>query len=213
MSGQVYWFRPPVCCDPFGPACISLSVTSPFAIDVPSSLLNRARNGEAEAFEQLYRWFERPVFTLALRLCGQREEAQDILQETMLKLLGKIAEFRGESPFWGWLRQIAVNECLMRLRKRPPGLETDVDEESDFLEADILLPPQAADARLLTEAMNRLPATTRSVLWLYHVEGYTHDEIAGLMDKTISFSKSQCARGGKKLRELLNIHKEVPSHG
>lgn len=188
-------------------------MTSPFAIDVPASLLTRARNGEAAAFEQLYRWFERPVFTLALRLCGQREEAQDILQETMLKLFGKISEFRGDSPFWGWLRQIAVNESLMRIRKRHPGQELELSQESDFMEADIMLPPRAADVQLLTRAMNQLPATTRSVLWLYHVEGYTHDEIASTMDKTISFSKSQCARGGKKLRELLNIDKEVPSHG
>jgi RNA polymerase sigma factor (sigma-70 family) len=195
------------------PGCILISVTSPFAIEVPPSLLTRAKNGEAAAFEQLYRWFERPVFTLALRLCGQREEAQDILQETMLKLFGKISEFRGDSPFWGWLRQITVNECLMRLRKRHPAQELDLENESDYLEADTVLPPQAADAQLLAQALNQLPATTRSVLWLYHVEGYTHDEIAGLMDKTISFSKSQCARGGKKLRELLNIDKEVLSHG
>ncbi len=193
-------------------------MTSPFAIDVPSSLLTRARNGEAAAFEQLYRWFERPVFTLALRLCGQREEAQDIMQETMLKLFGKISDFRGDSPFWGWLRQIAVNESLMRIRKRQPGSEIELADESDFLEADILLPPQAADTQLLITAMNQLPATTRSVLWLYHVEGYTHDEIAGLMDKTISFSKSQCARGAKKLRELLNIEldnkkQEALNHG
>ncbi len=193
-------------------------MTSPFAIDVPSSLLTRARNGEAAAFEQLYRWFERPVYTLALRLCGQPDEAQDILQETMLKLFGKISEFRGDSPFWPWLRQIAVNENLMRIRKRHPGHEIDLASESDFLEADILLPPQAADTQLLISAMNQLPETTRSVLWLYHVEGYTHDEIAGLMDKTISFSKSQCARGAKKLRELLNIEhhnikQEVLSHG
>ncbi len=191
---------------------------SPFAIEVPSSLLTRARNGEAAAFEQLYRWFERPIYTLALRLCGQREEAQDILQETMLKLFGKISEFRGDSPFWAWLRQIAVNESLMRIRKRHPGHEIDLASESDFLEADILLPPQAADTQLLISAMNQLPETTRSVLWLYHVEGYTHDEIATLMDKTISFSKSQCARGAKKLRELLNlehndIKQEVLSHG
>ena len=106
-----------------------------------------------------------------------------------------------------------VNESLMRIRKRHPSQEIDLEDESDFIEADILLPPQAADAQLLAQAMNLLPPTTRSVLWLYHVEGYTHDEIAGLMDKTISFSKSQCARGGKKLRELLNIEKEVPSHG
>jgi len=106
----------------------------------------------------------------------------------------------------------------MRIRKRHPGNEIDLDEESDFLEADILLPPQAADTQLLISAMNQLSETTRSVLWLYHVEGYTHDEIAGLMDKTISFSKSQCARGAKKLRELLNtehynIKQEVLSHG
>lgn len=213
MSGPVYCFRVALCCDLFRLGRILITVTSPFAIDVPSSLLTRARNGEVAAFEQLYRWFERPVFTLALRLCGQREEAQDILQETMLKLFGKISEFRGDSPFWGWLRQIAVNECLMRLRKRHPGQEADIDTESDYLEAEVLLPPQAADAQLMARAMNQLPATTRSVLWLYHVEGYTHDEIAGLMDKTISFSKSQCARGGKKLRELLNIDLEVPSHG
>ncbi len=101
----------------------------------------------------------------------------------------------------------------MRIRKRHPAHELDLSEQSDFLEADILLPPQAADVQRLTEAMNLLPATTRSVLWLYHVEGYTHDEIADAMQKTISFSKSQCARGGKKLRELLNIDKEVPIHG
>ena len=101
----------------------------------------------------------------------------------------------------------------MRIRKRHPGQELEFSGESDFLEADILLPPQAADVQRLTQAMNQLPAITRSVLWLYHVEGYTHDEIAGSMDKTISFSKSQCARGGKKLRDLLNIDKEIPSHG
>lgn len=131
----------------------------------------------------------------------------------MLKLFGKLPEFRGDSPFWGWLRQIAVNESLMRIRKRHPNQELDLSEESDFLESDILLPPQAADAHRLAEAMNQLPATTRSVLWLYHVEGYTHDEIAGLMDKSTSFSKSQCSRGGKKLRELLNIDREIVSHG
>jgi RNA polymerase sigma factor (sigma-70 family) len=188
-------------------------VTSPFAIEVPATLLTRARNGEAAAYEQLYRWFERPVFTLALRLCGQREEAQDILQDSMLKLFGKLSEFRGDSPFWAWLRQITVNESLMRLRKRQPMAELDWADESDYLEADILLPPQAADAQHLLQAMNQLPATTRSVLWLYHVEGYTHEEIAQLMEKTVSFSKSQCARGGKKLRELLHIKIEASQYG
>ncbi|HQZ31088.1 MAG TPA: sigma-70 family RNA polymerase sigma factor [Arenimonas sp.] len=185
---------------------------SSFAIDVPHALLARARGGEPGAFEQLYRLFERPVFTLALRLTGGREEAQDVLQDTMFKLYDRLGEFRAESPFWGWLRQIAVNEALMHLRKRGrlPLTEEAVDAEQES--HDVMLPPAAADAGLLARAMGRLPDATRSVLWLYHAEGYTHDEIAGLMGRTPSFSKSQLARGTRKLRDLLKIETETRTH-
>ncbi|MFT3763510.1 MAG: RNA polymerase sigma factor [Pseudoxanthomonas sp.] len=187
--------------------------TSSFAIEVPPALLARARAGQAEAFEQLYRRFERPVFTLALRLCGDRDEAQDVLQETMLKLFRQIGSFRGDggSPFWGWLRQIAVNEALMKLRRgRSQAPEIEAGDESRFGEDLAPLPPAAADAALLQRALRQLPANTRSVLWLYHAEGYTHDEIAALMQRTPSFSKSQLARGTRRLRALLQI--EEPAH-
>lgn len=192
---------------------------SSFAIDVPDSLLARLRGGERVAFEQVYRWFERPVFTLALRVCGDREQAADVLQDTMLKVFHRIGDFRGTSggarpdggdasPFWGWLRQIAVNEALMSLRRSKRHDDTlplpdsgdacaePVDERSPP-------PPAAADAAVLQRALDRLPAITRSVLWLYHAEGYTHEEIASLMARTPSFSKSQLSRGTKRLRELL----------
>src|SRR3546814_10372335 len=89
---------------------------SSFAIEVPDALLGRARAGERAAFEQVYRRFERPVFTLAVRICGDRDAAADVLQETMLKVIARIGDFRGRdgSPFWGWLRQIAVNEEIGR---------------------------------------------------------------------------------------------------
>lgn len=178
-----------------------------FAIDVPDTLLARARAGERAAFEQLYRWFEKPVFTLGLRICGDREEAAEVLQDTMLKVLNRVGEFRGMgnggSPFWGWLRQIAVNEALMRLRnRRGHGAEVAIDDEG-ALEDHAPPPPAAADAAQLQRALAQLPAITRSVLWLYHAEGYTHDEIAALMQRTASFSKSQLARGGRRLRQLL----------
>lgn len=179
-----------------------------FAIDVPDSLLVRARAGEPEAFEQLYRRFERPVFTLAMRMCGDREEAAEVLQDTMLKVLSRIAEFRGcgsggeGSPFWAWLRQIAVNEALMRLRSRRAHGEVALDDEQAL--EDLAPPPlAAADAAQLQRALAQLPPVTRSVLWLYHAEGYTHEEIATLMQRTASFSKSQLARGGRRLRQLL----------
>ena len=176
---------------------------SSFAIDVPSALLARARAGEHAAFEQVYRWFERPVFTLALRICGDREDAAEVLQDTMLRVIDRIRDFRGDSPFWGWLRQIAVNESLMRLRRAkqwPEGLDLDHHEHEDDR---LPPPPAAADAAALQRAMAGLPAVTRSVLWLYHAEGYTHQEIATLMERTPSFSKSQLARGSRRLRALL----------
>ncbi|WP_141453887.1 sigma-70 family RNA polymerase sigma factor [Pseudoxanthomonas sp. z9] len=183
---------------------------SSFAIDVPDTLLARARAGRQDAFEQLYRWFERPVFTLALRICGDREEASDVLQDTMLKLFNRLDDFRGGSPFWGWLRQIAVNEALMKLRRnRRFDMEIAMDED-DLPEDGGRLPPAAADAGLLQRALGALPAATRSVLWLYHAEGYTHEEIARLMQRTPSFSKSQLSRGTRRLRTLLQI--EEPAH-
>jgi RNA polymerase sigma factor (sigma-70 family) len=196
--------------------------TSSFAIDVPDALLARMRQGDHAAFEQIYRWFERPVFTLALRICGEREQAADVLQDTMLKVIARIGEFRGnrknrmdtvdaeDSPFWGWLRQIAVNEALMALRRRRRHEMASTDDINGSLHADDALtddrtppPPAAADAACLQRALDALPANTRTVLWLYHAEGYTHDEIAALMQRTPSFSKSQLARGTRRLRELL----------
>jgi len=190
-----------------------VSPASSFAIDVPATLLARARRGEAAAFEQLYRSFERPVFTLALRLTGRREEAQDVLQETMIKLLDRIAGFRGDSPFWGWLRQIAVNEALMLLRRRGRLLAEGEFDEAALSDTEQMLPPRAADAAILGRALASMPGATRSVLWLYHAEGYTHEEIAAAMGKSPSFSKSQLARGTRRLRALLEVQMEVPAHG
>ncbi len=183
-----------------------MTARSSFAIEVPASLLARARAGDRAAFEQLYRWFERPVFALALRICGSRNEADEVVQETMLKVLSSINRFRGDggSPFWGWLRQIAVNEALMQLRRdRRLASEVDGIDTDAFVEDQSPPPPAAADAALLQRALGELPPTTRSVLWLYHAEGYTHEEIATAMQRSLSFSKSQLARGTRRLRDLL----------
>lgn len=188
--------------------------TSSFAIDVPAALLARARSGEAAALEQLFRRFERPVFTLALRICGDRSEADDVLQDTMLKVFSSLQGFRGDggSPFWGWLRQVAVNEALMRLR-RNRRLEMEADDDAiDALAEDLAPPPPAAaDAALLQRALAQLPDATRSVLWLYHAEGYTHQEIAEAMQRSVSFSKSQLARGTRRLRVLLQVEVATPA--
>src|SRR5690554_2407559 len=167
-------------------------------------VLAKARAGDRTAFEQVYRRFERPVFAMALRICGDREEAFEVLQETMLKVYDRIGGFRGEGPFWAWLRRIALNEALMALR-RGRRLAEELPMEDGFEAVDEFAPPPpaAADAALLQRALEALPATTRSVLWLYHAEGYTHEVIAAAMHRTPSFSKSQLSRGTRRLRMLL----------
>jgi RNA polymerase sigma-70 factor (ECF subfamily) len=174
-------------------------VSSHFAIDVPASLIERGAGGDMRAFEQIYRLFERPVYTLALRLLGDAEEAEEILHDAMLQLFRKLGQFRGDAPFWGWLRQIAVNEALMRLRRR--GVVETVDEMPEPADDAAASPEHQRD---LERALARLPEITRSVVWLYHVEGYSHEEIATSFGKSVSFSKSQLARGTRKLRDYYD---------
>ena len=169
-------------------------------LEVPASVIERARAGELAAFEQIYRRFERPVYTLALRMLANAESAHEVMHDAMLKVFQRIDTFRGESPFWGWLRQIALNEALMRLRQRD---RAETSDELDTFVDDAPSPSVHADASTLERALARLPAQTRSVLWLYHVEGYSHPEIAALVGKTVSFSKSQVARGTQRLREII----------
>ncbi|MEP6483058.1 MAG: sigma-70 family RNA polymerase sigma factor [Rudaea sp.] len=172
-----------------------------FDLEVPQTLIDRACAGELRAFEQIYRRFERPMYTLALRVLGDAEAARDTLHDAMLKVFQRIAQYRSEAPFWAWLRQIALNEALMRLRARRP-IDTDFDPE--LIGDDNAAPWTQADGATLDRALSNLPDVTRSVIWLYHVEGYSHPEIAEMMGKTTSFSKSQLARGTARLRTLLD---------
>lgn len=189
-----------------------MSNATPFAIDVPDLLIARAKAGEHAAFEKIYRLFERPVYTLALRLLGDRDEAQEVLHDAMFTVFRNIGSYRGDAPFWGWLRQVATNEALMRLRKGKRLHYTDEVPEDGELQEQAMLPPAAADARILLQALEGMPETARTVLWLYHAEGYTHEEIGALMGRSVSFSKSQVARGTRRLRELLDVHAEVLPH-
>jgi RNA polymerase sigma-70 factor (ECF subfamily) len=173
-----------------------------FQIDVPDTVLARARRGEVAALEQIYRAFERPAYTLALRMLGDADNARETVHDAMLHLLERIGQFRGDAPFWGWLRQIVVNQALMRLR-RDRGVAFEELPADDDTPGNLPPPWALADAKHLEHALARLPAMTRSVLWLYHVEEYTHQEIATMTGKSVSFSKSQVARGSSRLRALL----------
>jgi RNA polymerase sigma-70 factor (ECF subfamily) len=171
-----------------------------------------AQQGDAAAFELLYRMHNRRVFSLCLRMVGNTTEAEDLTQEAFLQLFRKIATFRGESAFSTWLHRLAVNVVLMKLRKKS-GTETSLDqltepdEESgtprrDFGAPDLKL-SGSIDRVNLQRAVEQLPPGYKAVFVLHDVEGYEHNEIANIMSCSIGNSKSQLHKARMRLRELL----------
>src|SRR5256712_8173694 len=172
-------------------------MTISFAI--PDLLVARARSGDLEAMEALYRAFETPVYTLALRMLRNSEDAEDVLQETFLEVVRSIKQYRGEGHLWGWLKRIAASKALMRIRRNQVRATEELDEEATAGHPTAGVPLQVD----LERAFERLSETSRSVVWLHDVEGYTHEEIAESMGRTVSFSKSQLARAHARLRRML----------
>ena len=175
--------------------------------------IERAKRGDARAFQELYDKHKRRVYSLCLRMTANTAEAEDLTQEAFLQLYRKIATFRGESAFSTWLHRLAVNVVLMRLRKKSAtetSLEevTEPDEESsgprrDFGGPDLRL-TGSIDRVNLQRAVDQLPPGYKAVFVLHDVQGYEHNEIAEIMGCSIGNSKSQLHKARMRLRELLH---------
>ena len=173
-------------------------MTEAFLLADAELTLARARTGDAAALEAIYRAFESPVYNLARRICRTAEDAEDVLQETFFEVCRSIGRYRGDGSLWGWIRTIAASKALMRLRRNKYRDTDDLDDEAPASRR------QDYHLRMdLEAALERLPEVSRAVVWLHDVEGYTHEEIAGMMGKTVSFSKSQLARAHGRLRRWV----------
>jgi RNA polymerase sigma factor (sigma-70 family) len=175
---------------------------------VPQAVLQSARRGDMSAHAAIFRVFSRPVYTLAARMSGSTAAADDILQDTFLEVMRSLPNYRAEASLATWIRRIAVSKCLMYLRsawQRRATLFRDLGEA----EVNKVEPFNGGETRALQlgmdleRALARLPDVSRVVVLLYDVEGYSHAEIARLMDMSVSFSKSQLSRAHARLREML----------
>ena len=141
---------------------------------------------------------------MAYRVCQCRELAQEITQEAFITVFRKLGQFRGDSPFWGWLRRVVVNHAISSLRKAP---KADPVELQDFHGKAESASDQVGLAMDLESALAVLGAQDRTIVWLHDVEGYNHREIADLFGKTESFSKTRLSRARSQLRDLLDAGK------
>ncbi len=176
---------------------------SPFEIELDEMTLARARRGDMHACEQIYRKFQQPAYSVAFRICQCRELSRDVTQEAFITAFGKIRQFRGDAPFWGWLRRVVVNHTISALRKRPRADVVELQEFHAHSDGDQEHIGLSMD---LESALSTLDREDRAVVWLHDVEGYNHREIAGLFGKTESFSKTRLSRARSKLRAVLVHH-------
>lgn len=178
-------------------------------------LVNRAREGDGSAFSALIRQYEGKIFRLAMNITQNREDAEDVLQEAFLKAYEHLDQFQGNSKFYTWIVRIAVNQALMKLRKRKSDRSVSLDEQIDTGEDTVAREIAAWDPDpevqysqdelngILTEAIDGLAPIYRTVFTLRDVDGLSTEETAEALDLSVPAVKSRLLRARLQLRDKL----------
>ncbi|HSA93429.1 MAG TPA: sigma-70 family RNA polymerase sigma factor [Terriglobales bacterium] len=180
------------------------------------ALVQAAQAGDVAAFEQLVKRYDRNIFRLAQHITQNREDAEDVLQEAFLKAYTHLGDFQGNSKFYTWLVRIAVNESLMKLRRRRSDKTVSLDENVETEESS--MPREVADwgpnpeqlyrqeelHDILSRTIQGLPASFRTVFVLRDVEGLSTEEAAEALGLSVPAVKSRLLRARLQLRERLS---------
>ena len=189
--------------------------SSTAGIDDELEILALARQGDAQAFSQLMRKYEGKIFRLAQHITQNREDAEDVLQETFLKAYEHLEQFKGDSKFYTWVVRIAVNQALMKLRKRKTDRSVSMDEGIDTGEDIVVREIAAWDenpeqkysreelAEILDSAVQSLAPPYRTVFVLRDIEELSTEETAEALELSIPAVKSRLLRARLQLREKL----------
>jgi RNA polymerase sigma-70 factor (ECF subfamily) len=189
------------------------------------ALVASARGGDVRAFEELVSKYDRQIFRIAQHITQNREDAQDVVQDAFLKAYEKLDQFQGNSKFYTWLVRIAVNESLMRLRKRRTGKMVSIDDDIETEEGSV--PRDLADwspnpeqnysqselAEILRKTIQGLPQGFRVVFVLRDVEGLSTEETAETLGLSIPAVKSRLLRARLQLRERLSRYFRMKKAG
>lgn len=176
-------------------------------------LIARLQARDEAAFEELIRQYEKKVYSLCARMCGNAEDAEEAAQDAFLALWRGIDRFRQESSLSTWIYRLASNACidLMRRKKKGAG-SVSLDDEELFVDAVDPAPQPHEEAerretqRLLQEGLLSLPAEYRSILLLREIEGLIYSEISAALDLELGTVKSRISRGRTLLRNFLSVN-------
>ena len=178
---------------------------------VPESVVQACKRGDPRAFEELVRLTHRDVYSLALRLTGNVEDAADVAQETYMKMVRSIGSFRGEAKFSTWLYRVTANAAITSLRRGAPHR---LDESLEPEDWERLPAPDAADPAVhlerrelrdrLDAALGALPPSYRTVVVMKDVYGLSLQEIGKHLDISEGAAKVRLFRARQRLREMLH---------
>lgn len=173
--------------------------TSRVDIAEEARLVRRARWGSREAFETLYSRHAGAIHALAVRLTGNAATAEDVTQETFLQLLRFMDTIAPDRPLRPWLKRVAANAAIDRMRRERRMVEFD-----DAIAAGAGADDAGQDGGSLG-LLQRFPPEVRTVVWLRVVEGWTHRELAGRFGHSESWSKSLVSRALARMREMIEV--------
>jgi RNA polymerase sigma-70 factor (ECF subfamily) len=174
-------------------------------------LINRSRGGDAKAMEAIYERFNRPLFSLIYRYTGNREVAEDLLQDVFLKIFSKLESLRKTETFVSWMYRIAVNTCFGYLRGSRSQAQRTVplNNIKDRLGEGSARPSDKLMKRSLDDAIHSLPTRMKTIFLLHDVQGFKHEEIAPMLGCAVGTSKSQLFKARMKIREHLEKGKVI----
>jgi RNA polymerase sigma factor (sigma-70 family) len=169
-------------------------------IDINRRLVEESIKGSIKAQHQLYKLYADAMYYTCYHMMHNREEAEDMLQESFSEAFMKLDKFKFESTFGTWLKRIVVNNCINELKRKKPELE--YCEEIPHYESDNDT-QNGLSVGQIKKAMIQLPEGSRVIFSLYLIEGYDHREIASILKVSESNSKSQYMRAKRKVKEIL----------
>jgi RNA polymerase sigma factor (sigma-70 family) len=168
---------------------------------IHAPLIEECRKGNSKAQYRLYNQYSKAMFNLAFRILNNREDAEDILQETFVDCFRNLSSFRFESTFGAWLKKILINKCLNQIKRKKIDLMLCEELPVNVFEEE---KEEVYDTTKIFKGIEKLPDGYRIILTLYLLEGYDHTEISQILGITESTSKSQYSRAKDKLRVLLS---------
>ena len=165
------------------------------------AIIERARQGDKNAFQQLYEMHSGRVYTLCLRLTGDRGIAEDATQEVFIQLWRKLDSYQAQSKFSTWLHSVTANVTVSYLRKQRSWLQRMFNLEDSGVEQ--RAGEQSSDSVDLETLVMKLPERARMVFVLHAIEGYRHEDIAQMLDMAVGSSKAQFHRAKQLLKEWM----------